>query len=136
MTDPGTLRQQLRAERQTLGDDEQSFLSQQAVEQLARHRVFRAARHIACYLPNDGELDISPLIDQAWAMGKTVYLPVLSPVHHNYLQRQMFTMGSFSCQAAKLKIAKERSICYSNPNLNIPNSVYTLGGIHYRLWRR
>ena len=85
MTDLSVLRQQLRTQRRALDDVEQSHLSQCAVQQLVRHRVFRAARHIACYLPNDGEVDLTPLIDQAWAMGKTVYLPVLSSLRHNHL---------------------------------------------------
>ncbi len=85
MTDLSALRQQLRAQRNALDEVEQSQLSQRAVQRLVRHRIFRAAQHIACYLPNDGELDIAPLIDQAWAMGKTVYLPVLSSIRHNHL---------------------------------------------------
>ena len=85
MTDLPALRQKLRIQRRTLDDDQQSHLSQCAVQQLVRHRVFRAAQHIACYLPNDGELDITPLIDQAWAMGKTIYLPVLNSIHRNHL---------------------------------------------------
>jgi 5-formyltetrahydrofolate cyclo-ligase len=85
VTDLLALRQQLRTQRRTLDDHEQSHLSQRAVRQLANHRLFRAAQHIACYLPNDGELDITPLIDQAWAMGKTIYLPVLSSIHRNHL---------------------------------------------------
>lgn len=85
MADLSALRQQLRTQRRGLDEYEQSRLSQCAVQQLVRHRVFRAAQHVACYLPNDSELDITPLIDQAWAMGKTVYLPVLSSIHHNHL---------------------------------------------------
>ncbi len=85
MTDLRSLRQDLRTQRRTLDEFEQSHKSQCAVQQLARHRLFRAAQHIACYLPNDGELDVTSLIDQAWAMGKTVYLPVLSSIHRNHL---------------------------------------------------
>lgn len=85
MTDLRSLRQKLRAQRQTLDEHEQSQRSFRAVQHLIGHRVFSAAQHIACYLPNDGELDITPLIDQAWAMGKTVYLPVLSLIHRNHL---------------------------------------------------
>jgi 5-formyltetrahydrofolate cyclo-ligase len=85
VTDLLALRQKLRAQRRALDEYEQFHLSQRAVQQLARHRLFRAAQHIACYLPNDAELDISPLINQAWAMGKTVYLPALSSLRHNHL---------------------------------------------------
>lgn len=85
MTDLRSLRQHLRIQRQSLDEHEQSQRSLCAVQHLVRHRTFRAAQHIACYLPNDGELDITSLIDQAWVMGKTVYLPVLSAIHRNHL---------------------------------------------------
>lgn len=85
MTDSTVLRQQLRSKRRDLSAHEQAQYSQDAVQQLVRHRIFLAAKHIACYLPNDGELDLTYLISQAWSMGKTVYLPILSPFHHNHL---------------------------------------------------
>lgn len=85
MADLLALRQKLRTQRRALDDYKHLHLSQSAVRHLLRHRVFRSARHVACYLPNDGELDITALIDQAWAMGKTIYLPVLSPIHRNHL---------------------------------------------------
>ena len=85
VTDLRVLRQQLRTKRRALSEHEQVHLSQLAVQHLVRHRIFRSAQHIACYLPNDGELDLSSLISQAWGMGKTVYLPVLSTIHRNHL---------------------------------------------------
>lgn len=93
MTDISAMRQQLRTQRQALDKHERVCLSTQAVRQLVRHRLFRSARHIACYLPNDGELDITSLLARAWAMGKTVYLPVLSTTHHNHLHFLPYTPG-------------------------------------------
>ena len=83
--DSQAVRQQLRQQRRSLDERERSELSSAAIKSLANHRLFRAAKHIACYLPNDGELDLTPLMTQAWAMGKTVYLPVLSSIHRNHL---------------------------------------------------
>jgi 5-formyltetrahydrofolate cyclo-ligase len=85
VTDYSALRQQLRASRRALDDEERALRSQQAIQKLAHHRLFLAARHIACYLPNDGELDLTYLISQAWTMGKSIYLPVLSIHHRNHL---------------------------------------------------
>lgn len=85
MTDLAALRQQLRASRRVLSDEERARRSQEAVQKLTHHRLFLTARHIACYLPNDGELDLTYLISQAWTMGKSVYLPVLSLHHRNHL---------------------------------------------------
>jgi 5-formyltetrahydrofolate cyclo-ligase len=93
MTDLRSLRQQLRSQRRSLDEHEQFRLSDRAIAHLVRHRAFHAAQHIACYISNDGELDISPLIDQAWAMGKTVYLPVLSTNRRNHLHFLPYRAG-------------------------------------------
>lgn len=93
MSDLRALRQQLRTRRQSLAEHERYQRSELAVRQLVNHRVFRAAQHIACYLPNDGELDLSSLIEQCWAVGKTVYLPVLSSIHRNHLHFLPFMPG-------------------------------------------
>ena len=53
---------------------------------LGRHRLFLRARRVAAYLPQDGELDPTPLMRRAWAAGKAVYLPVLHvPCHHRLM---------------------------------------------------
>jgi 5-formyltetrahydrofolate cyclo-ligase len=52
---------------------------------IGSHPLFLRSRHIAFYLANDGEMDLTPLIHRAWAMGKRCYLPVLSPLYHNRL---------------------------------------------------
>jgi len=79
------LRQQLRAARRALDAHEHARRSADICRQLVNHHRFRAAQHIACYLPNDGEVDLLALMDATWAMGKTLYLPVLSHIHHNRL---------------------------------------------------
>ncbi len=85
VTERKALRQQLRQARRALDVHEHAQRGAAICQQLANHRLFRAAQHIACYLPNDAEVDLAPLISSAWAMGKTVYLPVLSRIHHNRL---------------------------------------------------
>ncbi len=72
------LRKQLRAKRARLPREAQRRAAQRVAAHLAATREFRASRRIACYLPSDGELDPSPIIERIWRMGKTAYLPVLS----------------------------------------------------------
>lgn len=79
------IRRDIRARRRALEERERLRLSREASQSFSRHRLFHAARHIGCYLPNDGELDPTPLILQAWRMGKRVYLPVLSTIHRDHL---------------------------------------------------
>ncbi len=74
-----TLRARMRAKRRALD----AAAQHEAAERLARifgHcPLFRRGRHIAFYLANDGELDIAPLLQRAWDMGKVCYLPVITP---------------------------------------------------------
>lgn len=91
--DRQALRQQLRQARRALDAHEHGRHSAAICQQLINHRVFRAAQHIAGYLPNDGEVDLGPLISQACAMGKTIYLPVLSAIHHNRMHFLPYAPG-------------------------------------------
>lgn len=78
-------RQQLRARRRALNDQERVQRSAAMCRQLSRQPLFRASRKIAAYLPADGEVDTQPLIELAWQTGKQVYLPVLVPFLGNSL---------------------------------------------------
>ncbi|WXL25509.1 5-formyltetrahydrofolate cyclo-ligase [Ectopseudomonas mendocina] len=73
------LRRQLRAARRALPPAAQRKAAQDLYRQLAHHPLFHRARHIALYLPNDGEIDPRPLLRAAQKRGKATYLPVLSP---------------------------------------------------------
>lgn len=71
------LRRQLRAARRALSAQAQKKAAQQLDRRLATHLIFLRARHIALYWPSDGEIDPRPLMQRAWRLGKSVYLPVL-----------------------------------------------------------
>lgn len=72
------LRKLLRQKRRNLSPLQQRLAAQRLHRQLAQHPLFRRARHIALYLPNDGEIDPRPLLRAAQTMGKATYLPVLN----------------------------------------------------------
>ncbi len=72
------LRRLLRKTRRALSASAQRAASENLYRQLAQHRLFRRARHIALYLPADGEIDPRPLMRAAQRRGKATYLPVLS----------------------------------------------------------
>lgn len=76
----GELRRQMRAQRSSLSPAEQAHAALQVAQCIAHSTLFQRSRHIACYLPQRGELDPTPLMQRAWAMRKTCYLPVLSPL--------------------------------------------------------
>lgn len=71
------LRRQLRQARRKLSPQQQKQAARDLYRQLAQHPLFRRCRHIALYLPNDGEIDPRPLLREAQRRGKASYLPVL-----------------------------------------------------------
>lgn len=83
------LRRQLRQARRQLSPLQQKQAARDLYRQLAQHPLFRRARHIALYLPSDGEIDPGPLLRAAQRRGKSTYLPVLSawPRTHMVFQR-------------------------------------------------
>ncbi|MGP0172942.1 5-formyltetrahydrofolate cyclo-ligase [Pseudomonas sp. NCHU5208] len=72
------LRRLLRQKRRSLSPSQQRQAARGLYRQLIQHPLFRRARHIALYLPNDGEIDPRPLLRAAQRRGKHTYLPVLS----------------------------------------------------------
>ena len=72
------LRRQLRQARRQLSPTQQRRAARNLYRQLAQHPIFRRARHVAFYLPNDSEIDPRPLMLEAQRRGKATYLPVLN----------------------------------------------------------
>lgn len=85
------LRRTIRQQRRSLDDRSRAMASLQLTQHILANRHFRASKRIACYLPNDGEIDLTPLIEHLWYLGKYCYLPVLSPLGHNRLEFAPFT---------------------------------------------
>ena len=72
------LRRLLRKRRSALDLPTQRRAARDLYRQLSQHPHFRRARHIALYLPSDGEIDPRPLLQAAQRRGKATYLPVLN----------------------------------------------------------
>lgn len=89
-----TLRREMRLRRSSLSPQQQRDASLTLDRVLGRHPLFLRSRHIAIYLPNDGEMDLTPLLQRALSMGKKCYLPVLSPLYHNRLWFAPYTAES------------------------------------------
>lgn len=92
-TERNELRRRMRLQRRALTSQQQRDASWALERIIGRHPLFQRSRHIAFYLPNDGEMDLSPLIERARAMGKRCYLPVLSPLYHNRLWFAPYNAG-------------------------------------------
>ena len=88
------LRQQIRKQRRALSDAERNQASALLCERLADSRLFQHSKDIAFYLPNDGEIDLTMLIEHAWGLGKHCYLPVLAEPNTKRLWFIPYTPGS------------------------------------------
>jgi 5-formyltetrahydrofolate cyclo-ligase len=110
------LRRQLRAARRALTPAQQRQAAQGLYRQLAQHPLFRRARHIALYLPNDGEIDPRPLLREAQRRGKRTYLPVLSDWPRTKMVFQQVRRGEtlrpnrFGIPEPRIKRARQRTI--------------------------
>jgi len=73
-----SIRAQMRQHRRNLDDRERQQLSAAISREILRSPLFMRAKHIALYLSNDGEIDLSAIFHTAWQRGKNCYLPVLT----------------------------------------------------------
>lgn len=79
------LRRRLRARRSQLSAEEQRLAAERVAANLAATRAFRVSRRIACYYPNDGEIDPRPILERIARMRKQAFLPVLSRLTNDRL---------------------------------------------------
>lgn len=83
--DRNEIRKYIRQHRRGLSPHQRTQAALAFSKQALRWRRFLNSQRIAFYLPNDGELDLRPLMNLAWKMGKSCYLPVISKTTHNRL---------------------------------------------------
>ncbi|MGV8916684.1 MAG: 5-formyltetrahydrofolate cyclo-ligase [Pseudomonas sp.] len=110
------LRTQLRKARRALNPSQQRQAARGLYRQLAQHPLFRRSRHIALYLPNDGEIDPRLLLRAAQKRGKKTYLPVLSawPRTKMVFQRvrdgEKFRPNRFRIPEPRINTAQQRTV--------------------------
>ena len=80
-----TLRQSIRQKRRALSPQQQATAAHNLLTEIKKIPAIYKSKHLALYLPNDGELDPTPIVQWCWKMKKAVYLPVLHPLSHNRL---------------------------------------------------
>lgn len=74
-----SLRQQKILARDTLSNCQQHANAQQLCLRIMRTRTYKKAKHIGLYFAQHGEINLEPLIRQAFKAGKEVYVPVILP---------------------------------------------------------
>jgi 5-formyltetrahydrofolate cyclo-ligase len=88
------IRQLYRARRNNLSPEQQILAGEKWLQQCQTMGCFEKAKYIACYLANDGEMSLQPLIEYCWAVDKTVCLPVLHPFCPGHLLFVKYTAHS------------------------------------------
>ncbi len=102
MTSRADIRRTMRERRRSLDANTHHFLSSETCRHISKIASFRKARSIAIYLPNDGEVDISPLADSLWKQNRRCYLPVLDRLIHRrlffspYNEHSVLTLNRFA----------------------------------------
>ena len=75
----------MRHRRRALSANARLIASQRLCRYLRQLPDIRRAQRLALYLPNDGEIDPTPLIPWLERRGARIYLPVLAPLSRNRL---------------------------------------------------
>lgn len=102
------LRQSIRQKRRALSPQQQATAARNLLTEIKKLPAILKSTHLALYLPNDGELDPTPIVQWCWKMKKTVYLPVLHPLSHNrlwfvrYTQRTPMARNKYGIQEPKV----------------------------------
>jgi 5-formyltetrahydrofolate cyclo-ligase len=88
---PQQIRQTIRQQRRYLSASLQKKQAHLLAQQSQRLYALQRSQHIACYLPNDGEIDPSPLIHLLWKKNKQCYLPALTTYPSQQLYFKHYT---------------------------------------------
>lgn len=84
------LRRQFRQRRRALSIGQRRRASARFGTALARAIQHRPARHVAIYLPNDGELDVRPALRHPRFQQASTYLPFVDALRPGYLQFRLW----------------------------------------------
>lgn len=79
------IRKQIRRQRQQLNEAQRHAASLAISANLVRTPLFRQSRRIAGFIANDGEPDLDPLMERAWAQHKELHLPIIGLPNLNRL---------------------------------------------------
>lgn len=85
------LRKHIREERRSLSYTAQQLSSKKLAFRLKHIPAYKKAKHIAFYLPNDGEISLKFLMKFAWLSHKTCYLPIIK--NHQQMEFARFSRG-------------------------------------------
>ena len=71
------LRRQLRERRKSISNHSRKLKGKNILHQCQKYALFRNAKHVAIFTPNDGEVETENIINFLKNQGYSVYLPIL-----------------------------------------------------------
>ncbi len=77
MTTTDAVRKRIRAARRSLSAEIRALAAAQLCERVSGLAAFVSARRIGAFIAFDGEMDPAQVVDQAWSLGRQVYLPII-----------------------------------------------------------
>ena len=110
--DVAKIRRRLREQRRSLPTSLQNRHADQITSILTRQDFFLRAKRVGVYLANDGEVDLSPIVDICLKSQKKCFLPILHPLGNKRLHFAAFdysshmTTNRFGISEPSLKQAK------------------------------
>jgi 5-formyltetrahydrofolate cyclo-ligase len=67
----------MRVRRHAISPNEQKIAAKNVANHIIATTIYQRSQHIAVYCAVGGEINLQPLIANAWAQGKRCYLPVV-----------------------------------------------------------
>lgn len=117
--DKSTLRKSLKKKRRAVSPLERTQAAEAISERLSTLPEFKHSQNIACYLAQDGEIDLQHCIELIWQLGKSCFLPVIDTDNN--------------CQKMQFGIYKKQSTLVKNI-FNIPEpepyNLYEIENMH------
>ncbi len=80
-----SIRQTMRRQRRELPPEQRRRAATLLARHLASSPLVLRSRRIGCYMANDGEMELQPLMRRLRQMEKECYLPVIDPLGRNRL---------------------------------------------------
>lgn len=80
------LRQQLRQRRRLLSPFMQHLYAERIAKRLFKQAFYKKAKHIALYLPFEGEVSTLPILRMALLQHKSCYVPILGKPHLQFVR--------------------------------------------------
>ena len=85
------LRSEVRARIAAMPEERRASESAEVVRHIVADRVWQAARSVLLFMPLPDEVRILPLVDAAWAAGKSVALPASDAATGAYVAKRVLS---------------------------------------------